>query len=161
MDLPAGTPTAAALLAALAAGPATQIAGPRCRPGLPLGCYRARPASRSSSLPAAEILRLGAAAARTLREVQAGGIGGRAVGQRALRDALLDHVPVTVEAQGHRVGVPQRLVQAVVRMGFVPASSAAGGDVTVLVLPGWVGLAGGYGTAWWRRVSRLTLTPLR
>jgi len=169
LTLPAGTPAATELLAALeagAAGPgatgsaATGSAG--AWPGgdrewrwlLPTG-----PGEAIEQVPAAEIRRVGAAAARTLREVEQGGIDGRAVGQRLLRDALLDHVPVTVEARGIRAGVPQRLVQAVLRMGFLAGDTE---PVAVLVArPSWVGLAGGYGTAWWRRVSRLTVTPLR
>ena len=35
----------------------------------------------------------------TLRAAEAGGLGGRAVGARAVRDALLDHVPIVVSAR--------------------------------------------------------------
>jgi hypothetical protein len=79
-------------------------------------------------LPAAEVRRLGAAAESTLRDAVSGGVRGRAVGERVLRDALLDHIPVVVITDdGARVEVPQRLVQAVVRMGFVgPAAGGAG-----------------------------------
>lgn len=106
-------------------------------------------------LPAAEVRRIGAAAESTLREAVAGGVSGRPVGERMLRDALLDHVPVVVSADdGTRVEVPQRLVQAVLRMGFVgpPTVSGAvtGGEVEVRVVPGWIGLAGAFGTAWYR-----------
>ena len=111
-------------------------------------------------IPAAELRRVGAAAAQTLRAVSAGGLAGRAVGQRALRDALLDHIAVTVEAAGQRVAVPQRLVQAVTRMGFITASPSVQEHVTVRVSAGWVGLAADFGTAWWRRSSGLTLTPV-
>lgn len=159
VPLPAGTPAASELLAALESG-ATAAGG--AWPGgerewrwlLPTA-----PGEAIEHVPAAEIRRVGAAAARTLREVEQGGIDGRVVGQRLLRDALLDHVPVTVEVRGGRTGVPQRLVQAVLRMGFLAGDTE---PVAVLVArPAWVGLAGGYGTAWWRRVSRLTVTPLR
>ncbi len=112
-------------------------------------------------IAAADLRRVGAAAERTLREVAAGGLAGRAVGQRAVRDALLDHIAVTVEAAGRRVGVPQRLVQAVTRMGFVTASPSVHEQVTVRVAAGWIGLVADYGTAWWRRSSGLTLTPVR
>src|SRR5688572_25399161 len=70
-------------------------------------------------VPAAEILRIAAAAADTARTALGSGVGGRAVGSRRVRDALLDHVPIVVEAGAERVEVPQRLVQAVVRMSFV------------------------------------------
>ncbi|WP_240942559.1 hypothetical protein [Planosporangium thailandense] len=141
-------------------------------------------------LPVAEVRRIGTAAETTLREAVAGGVRGRPVGERLLRDALLDHVPVVVNTDaGERVEVPQRLVQAVLRMGFVgpaagapggpaagapggpaagapggPAAGAPGGpatvpgrpsttvgsEVEVRVAPGWVGLAGAFGTAWYR-----------
>ncbi|GII24564.1 hypothetical protein [Planosporangium mesophilum] len=101
-------------------------------------------------LPVAEVHRIGAAAATTLREAAAEGVRGRAVGERALREALLDHVPVVVTADdGSRVEVPQRLVQAVVRMGFLGPDPAVG-DVRVRTAGGWVGLAGEYGTGWYR-----------
>jgi len=114
-------------------------------------------------LPAADVHRIGAAAARTLREAAAGGVGGRAVGERVLRDALLDHVPVVVETGGgRRVEVPQRLVQAVVRMGFLgPAAGVGSGDarVEVRVAAGWVGLAAPYGSAWHRPSTTLDIHP--
>jgi len=96
-------------------------------------------------LPAAEIRRVAQAAAKTLQEAATTGVGGRAVGSRALRDALLDHVPITVTGAGDEIAVPQRLVQAVVRMGFL------GDDpVEVRRVGSWVALAGSYGTAWHR-----------
>ncbi len=106
-------------------------------------------------LPAAEIVRVSAAAADTIRTASAEGVGGRAVGSRALRDALLDHVPIVVEtADGERFHVPQRLVQAVTRMGFVASATPARpvGDRRVEVRAGgpWVGLAAPFGSAWYR-----------
>jgi hypothetical protein len=117
-------------------------------------------------LPAADVVRLSAAAASTVRAASAEGVGGRAVGSRALRDALLDHVPIVVTTDGgERVEVPQRLIQAVARMGFVPApldkslanlsstSSMSGPDfgvVEVRVAGPWVGLIAPYGNAWHR-----------
>jgi hypothetical protein len=97
------------------------------------------------TLPAAVVRKVAAAAASTLRQVSKEGLAGRAVGSRVVRDALLDHVPVMVEAAGHRVEVPQRLIQAVVRMGFL-----GDGDTPVLVRHSarWVGLAAQFGTAW-------------
>ena len=81
------------------------------------------PSSRGrviETIPAPEVARLAAAAARTMRTAAAEGVSGRAVGERVLRDALLDHVPIVVTGpEGERVDVPQRMVQAVARMGFL------------------------------------------
>jgi hypothetical protein len=112
-------------------------------------------------LPAGEIQRLGAAAETTLREAVAGGVRGRAVGERMLRDALLDHVSVVVTTDaGARVEVPQRLVQAVVRMGFLGTPGATPPDVAVRVAGDWVALACAYGSAWYRRsISLHMLRP--
>jgi hypothetical protein len=53
-----------------------------------------------------------------------------------------------------RVPVSQRLVQAVVRMGFLrPNSSDDETPVRVLISGGYVGLAAEYGVAWHRRIS--------
>lgn len=105
------------------------------------------PGTVVESVPADDILRVGAAAADTVRTASTEGVGGRAVGSRALRDALLDHVPIVVTTgAGERVPVPQRLVQAVLRMGFAPAGSA----VQVRVAGGWVGLCASFGNSWFR-----------
>ncbi|MEV4765205.1 hypothetical protein AB0J89_21570, partial [Micromonospora chokoriensis] len=92
----------------------------------------------------------------------------RAVGQRALRDALLDHVAVLVtpeEAPAVPVEVPQRLVQAVVRMGFLgaadgPSTGPGEPNVQVRVAGRWVGLVGPYGAAWLQKATDLAVTPL-
>ena len=86
-------------------------------------------------LLAADVRQVSAAAAATVSEVGATGLAGRAVGQRALRDALLDHVPFvitqdTAAGGGDTVAVPQRLVQAVMRMGFVADDDATVGVST-------------------------------
>jgi hypothetical protein len=148
------TVAAGELLAELAAG----------RAGLPRrrddGWRWALPpaASRAvEALPAEDVRRIAAAAAGTLREAATHGVAGRAVGQRALRDALLDHVAVVVtpdDAPDAPVEVPQRLVQGLVRMGFLGA-----GDVQVRIAGRWVGLVGPYGAAWSRKVAELSLTP--
>jgi hypothetical protein len=107
----------------------------------------ALPGRLIETLPGAEVLRLDEAAAQTVRTASAEGIGGKAVGSRMLRDALLDHVPIVVETEdGARFQVPQRLVQGVVRMGFV----TAGTRVDVHASGPWVGLLGAYGSAWYR-----------
>ncbi|SBT46295.1 hypothetical protein [Micromonospora auratinigra] len=115
-------------------------------------------ASRAvEALPAEDVRRIADAAAGTLREAATHGVAGRAVGQRALRDALLDHVAVVVtpdDAPDEPVEVPQRLVQGLVRMGFL-----GGGEVQVRVAGRWVGLVGPYGAAWSRKVAELSLTP--
>ncbi|MGC9669260.1 hypothetical protein ACNTMW_22210 [Planosporangium sp. 12N6] len=111
-------------------------------------------------LPATEVHRVGAAAETTLRAAVAGGVRGRAVGERVLRDALLDHVPVVVLTDdGTRVEVPQRLVQAVVRMGFA-GPPGAGGEVQVRVAGGWVGLGGEFGTGWYRSSRGFEVRPV-
>jgi hypothetical protein len=113
-------------------------------------------------MPAAEVHRVGAAAGATLRAAVTGGVRGRAVGERVLRDALLDHVPVVVFTDdGTRVEVPQRLVQAVVRMGFLgpAAAEVEAPAVDVRVAHGWVGLAGAFGTGWHRSSRGLEVRP--
>jgi len=116
------------------------------------------PAGREvvEELPADVVRGLGVAAADTLRTAETQGVGGRAVGSRAVRDALLDHVAIVVSAGEAQVEIPQRLVQAVVRMGFAAA------DEPVRVLRGgpWIGLAAAYGTAWWRPAAGLRLAPV-
>ena len=120
------------------------------------------------TVPAEAVAQVAAAASRTLREASAHGVAGRAVGERVLRDALLDHVPIVVTgAQGERVEVSQRLVQAVVQMGFLgqraPQTSASGatfGDASVAVrfASAWIGLVTMYGCAWYRESPPLHLS---
>jgi hypothetical protein len=113
------------------------------------------------SVSAAELTRLAAAAAGTLREVTAGGLAGRAVGQRAVRDALLDHVALVVTpSDGKPVEVSQRLVQAISRMGFLGPEAADVPDTRVRVAGRWVGLSAPYGVAWLQAVSGLTVMPI-
>ena len=110
-------------------------------------------------LPAGLVRRLADAAAATLRQASESGVDGRAVGARALRDALLDHVAVYVTStvDGRVIEVPQRLIQAVVRMGFLAVNDA--GNVAVLAQGSWIGLAATFGTAWWR-ASPPSLLPV-
>jgi hypothetical protein len=113
------------------------------------------------SVAGAELGRLAAAAAGTLREVSAGGLGGRQVGQRAVRDALLDHVALVVTPPaGEPVEVSQRLVQAISRMGFLGPEGADVPDTRVRVAGRWVGLSAPYGVAWLQSVRKLTVTPI-
>ena len=114
------------------------------------------------SVSGAELRRLAAAAAGTLREVASGGLaGGRAIGQRAVRDALLDHVALVVTpAAGEPVEVSQRLVQAISRMGFLGSEAAGEPDTRVRVAGGWVGLSAPYGAAWLQSVRKLPVVPI-
>ncbi|QKW15886.1 hypothetical protein [Verrucosispora sp. NA02020] len=116
------------------------------------------------TLPGGELRRLASAAAGTLREAAAHGVAGRAVGQRALRDALLDHVAVVVtpdDEPGRPVEVTQRLVQGLVRMGFLGAAgdSPESGAVQVRAAGRWVGLVGPYGAVWSQKATDLVVRP--
>ncbi|GAA3272888.1 hypothetical protein Dvina_46665 [Dactylosporangium vinaceum] len=107
------------------------------------------PGTTVERVPAADVRRVGAAAAETVRTASAHGVGGRPIGSRMLRDALLDHEPIVVTTDaGRRIPVTQRLVQAVIRMGFV----AGGPDefVDVRISGPWTALACTYGSAWHR-----------
>ena len=118
---------AAELLAELERGGATLPTRRDAQWRWPLPPVRSR---QVEALPVAELRRIAEAAAGTLRTASEQGVAGRAVGQRALRDALLDHVAVLVTPDGPPaapVEVPQRLVQAVVRMGFLGAAHGSVG----------------------------------
>lgn len=109
-------------------------------------------------VPAARLQEVAAAAAGTLREVTRTGLDGRPVGSRVLREALLEHIAVIVETDAGRVEVPQRLVQAIVRMGFLGDGETA--PVQVRSAGRWVGLAAPYGTAWLPPSGGLTVQPV-
>jgi hypothetical protein len=98
-------------------------------------------------LAADDVRRVAAAAAATAREGLA-----TAPSQR-VRDALLDHVPIVVDAAGDRVEIPQRLVQALARMGFIGKN-----QVSVRRAGAWIALAAEYGSAWYRPPVGETLT---
>jgi hypothetical protein len=113
------------------------------------------------SISGAELVRLAAAAAGTLREVAAGALGDRAIGQRAVRDALLDHVALTVTpSAGEPVEVSQRLVQAISRMGFLGPDGVDAPETRVRKAGRWVGLSAPYGVAWLQIVGKLTVMPI-
>jgi hypothetical protein len=113
------------------------------------------------TIAAAELTRLAVAAAGTLREVTGGGLAGRALGQRAVRDALLDHVALVVtQPGGGRLELSQRLVQAVSRMGFLGPAGVDGPETRVCVSGRWVGLSAPYGVAWLQTVKELTVMPI-
>lgn len=169
------TVAAAALLDVLAAGGA--VLPPRRDSGWrwPLP---PTPGTVVESVPADTVRALGAAAERALRAAAAGETqAGRVLGERAVRDALLDHVPIVVEtaieeraaepagparpAAVQRIAVPQRLVQAVVRMGFLGGPEV---PVEVLVATGltgrFVGLAAEYGIAWYQQAAGLSIKAI-
>nr|WP_205809312.1 hypothetical protein [Micromonospora sp. HNM0581] len=150
------------LLAELAAGraalPARQDA--QWRWALPPALSR-----RVETLPVGELRRLAEAAAGTLREAAQHGVGGRAVGQRVLRDALLDHVAVVVtpdDEPDRPVEVTQRMVQGLVRMGFLGTSRdrSDGDGVQVRAAGRWVGLVGPYGAIWSQKATNLVVRPI-
>ncbi|MDG4796031.1 hypothetical protein [Micromonospora sp. WMMD1082] len=159
----AGDVTVAAgqLLAELAAGRAALPArlDAQWRWALPPAAGR-----RVETLPGGELRRLADAAAGTLREAAEQGVAGRAVGQRALRDALLDHVAVVVtpdDEPDRPVEVTQRMVQGLVRMGFLGPSEAPPGEdrVQVRTTGRWIGLVGPYGAIWSQKATDLAVRP--
>ncbi|WP_018351334.1 hypothetical protein [Longispora albida] len=92
------------------------------------------------SIPAAELRGIAEAAASTMRSANP------AIGERRVRDALLEHVAISVTAaDGEAAEVPLRLVLGLARMGF-----AGEGAVLVLRSGPWTGLRGEHGTAWYR-----------
>ncbi|GGM48400.1 hypothetical protein GCM10011608_36500 [Micromonospora sonchi] len=154
------TVEAGQLLAELAAGRSALPARHDARWRWPLP----PPASRRiETLPGAELRRLAEAAADTLRTAGTHGIAGRAVGQRALRDALLDHVAVVVtpnDEPEHPVPVTQRTVQGLIRMGFLgPGGSPGPDEVHVRATGRWVGLVGPYGAVWSQKAADLVVRP--
>ncbi|WP_412741033.1 hypothetical protein [Krasilnikovia sp. MM14-A1259] len=152
------TVSAADLLDALARGDAALPSRRDAAWRWPLPPSAVRPVE---AVAAAELARLAAAAAGTLRAVTAGALGDRAVGQRAVRDALLDHVALVVMLpDGGRVDVPQRLVQAVSRMGFLGPADVDAPDTRVCMAGRWVGLSAPYGVAWLQPVQDLAVTPI-
>jgi hypothetical protein len=113
-------------------------------------------------LPVSVVRRMAQAAAETLRTALESGVDGRAVGTRRLRDALLDHIAVTVTVDrpdsqyfGRVVAIPQRMVQALTRMGWADDPA---GYIDVLLAGPWVGL-GTHSGAVWYRLSGPTLRP--
>lgn len=102
------------------------------------------------TVPGREFRRIARAAADTMRAAV-----GRGVGERRLRDELLDHVALVVSDEAHREEVPVRLVQGVVRMGFLGSDDSA--SVRVRRSGGWLGAEARFGCAWHRTGRGLLL----
>lgn len=107
-------------------------------------------------VPARTLAEVDRAAGAALRERR-----GQGVGDRRLRDVMLDHVVITVDTGGRRYEVRQRLVTGLMRMGFL--GPAAEGTVQVVgesPTGRRLGLRAPYGEVWELDRS-LTLTPVR
>ncbi|MEU5156279.1 hypothetical protein [Glycomyces sp. NPDC021274] len=90
------------------------------------------------AVPAADIADIDRKAAQALRERR-----GQGIGDRRLRDAMLEHVTLRVEHDGRIYPVEFRLVAGLCRMGFL------GEDPVRVVKAGRrIGLAATYGTVW-------------
>lgn len=90
------------------------------------------------SVPAADIADIDRKAAQALRERR-----GQGIGDRRLRDAMLDHVTLRVEYDGRIYPVEFRLVAGLCRMGFLGED-----PVRVIKAGRRIGLAATYGTVW-------------
>ncbi|MDN3238592.1 hypothetical protein [Glycomyces tritici] len=97
-----------------------------------------QPWTAVEAVPAADIADIDRKAAQALRERR-----GQGIGDRRLRDAMLDHVTLRVEHDGQIYPVELRLVAGLCRMGFL-------GDEPVRVVKAGrrIGLAATYGTVW-------------
>jgi hypothetical protein len=148
------TVAAADLLAALTGGSAALPARRDADWRWPLPRDAGRAVER---IAARELIRVGRAAAGTLRTATAS----RRVGERMVRDALLDHVAIVVTGDEADLEVSQRLVQAVLRMGFIgPSTMDTEGPVQVRVSGKWTGLGAPYGTAWLRTANEFLVRPV-
>ncbi|MEU5870067.1 hypothetical protein AB0A73_00730 [Glycomyces sp. NPDC047369] len=130
-----GLPDGVYRAADLAAGSAEQQPEASWRGRLPQ-----RPWTVVETVPAAAVADIDRKAGDALRERRGSGVG-----DRRLRDAMLDHVALTVEHGGAHYPVQVRLVAALCRMGFL-------GDEPVKVLRSGrrLGLSGTFGAVWER-----------
>jgi hypothetical protein len=104
------------------------------------GRLPSEPWNAVETVPAAEIARLDRQAAEAIRQRR-----GKSVGDRRLRDAMLDHVALHVEYEGEVYGVQFRLIAALMRMGFL-----AEDPVRVMLARRRIGLAATFGAVWER-----------
>lgn len=122
-------------------------------------------------VPTRELRRIADAAAATIRSAtgraEAPSSGSDApsesappvVGERRLRDELLDHVALIVTHGDRRDEIPVRLVQGVVRMGFLGPDDTA--PVRIRRAGDWLAAEATYGTVWYRRPGGLRIAPVR
>jgi hypothetical protein len=110
----------------------------------PAAAWRGRlpqePWETIETIPAPEIADIDRKAAQALRERR-----GQGVGDRRLRDAMLDHVALRIEYDGGTAHVEVRLVAALCRMGFLGED-----PVRVLKAGRRIGLAATHGAVWER-----------
>lgn len=103
---------------------------------------------RLDEIPAEVVARLAQAGERTFREAAA---GRSRSGARAVTDAVLDHVALSVTGpEGETADVPQRAVQALAALAFLGPD-----PVAVDVTGTWLRLAGTYGAVHLRRGTAL------
>jgi hypothetical protein len=105
---------------------------------------------RLDEIPADVVARLAQAGERTFREAAA---GRSRSGARAVTDAVLDHVALSVTGPGGETAdVPQRAVQTLAALAFLGPD-----PVAVDVTGTWLRLAGTYGAVHLRRGSGLSV----
>ncbi|MEV0841530.1 hypothetical protein AB0I55_18500 [Actinocatenispora sera] len=114
------------------------------------GALPPREAEPVEQVPAADLRRIAELAATTLRDST-----GRGVGERRIRDALLDHPGITLATGDTEVAVPMRVVLALVRMGFLADEPVRFGTAGR-----WLAAQARNGTAWYQRPGGLTLDPV-
>ncbi|MGA8114038.1 MAG: hypothetical protein WCA46_10285 [Actinocatenispora sp.] len=117
------------------------------------GALPTAPASTVEEVPVEAVRQIADAAARTLRDSL-----GRGVGERRIRDAILDHVAITLrrDPQLPEVSVPTRVVTALARMGFLGTD-----PVRFATVGPWLSAHATFGSAWYRAAPTLTVNPSR
>lgn len=132
------------LLAALPGGPLPARRDTQWRGALP-----PPPGPSVESVPADVLRRLADAAGRTVRES-----AGRGIGERMVRDVVLDHAAITLRVGDppREIPVPTRLVTALARMGFLAREPVRFGTVG-----SWLVAHATFGSAWYRKAQGLRL----
>jgi hypothetical protein len=105
-------------------------------------------------VPSWEFRRIARAAGDTMRAAAGSGLG-----ERRIRDELLDHVALIVTSEHHRDEVTVRLVQGVVQMGFLGAGDST--PVRIRRSGAWLGAEARFGCVWHRTASGLGRVPQR
>jgi hypothetical protein len=144
------TVRAGELLAALPGGPLPARRDADWRGALP-------PAGEPplvESVPVEAVRAIAGSAATTLRDA-----AGRGTGERRVRDAILDHIAITLSSDGatssRAVEVPTRVVTGLARMGFLGVE-----PVRFRADRGWLCAQATYGAVWFRRATGLALHPV-